>query len=454
MNGRLEALQPCFQGIVPSVIATASGDGEPNVTYLSHVTYVGPGQVALSRQFFNKTTRNVAENPLVTIILHDPITFEAHRICARYVRSETSGPLFEAMSARIDVIASHTGMTGVFHLISADVYAVLSVEAVKGFLSAPDPVIDALPAASIGGGPLTELRGLQVVSERIARATGLEDLLSGALTALDELLGFSHAMVLVPDGAAEDRLVPIASRGYGATPGCLAVQVGEGLIGTVAAQRRMLRVSGVGAELRYGRAIRARVAEASGGARLAPEVPLPGLADAQAQLALPLLAGPRLVGVLAVESRDPLCFDEWDEAFLQIVANQIALGLDRMRGAVPASLPVPVPERLPRRFVLYRNDDCVFVDGEYLVRNVPGRILWKVLCQHAREGRTEFTNRELRLDPSLGLPPLKDNLESRLILLRNRLAERCPDVRLVPSGRGRFTLELDRGLELVEKDTA
>jgi hypothetical protein len=225
----------------------------------------------------------------------------------------------------------------------------------------------------------------------------------------------------------------------------------------------MVRVAGVGGELRYGRAIRGRVEETGHLAPLAPEIPLPGIADAQAQLALPLLLGDRLLGVLAVESRDPLQFDEWDEAFLQIVANQIALGMDRMSGGddeggsaprARAGLAAAEAPRRTRTFVYYRNDDCVFVDGEYLIRNVPAKILRKVLAAHAREGRTEFTNRELRLDPSLGLPALKDNLESRLILLRKRLKEKCGDVRIVPVRRGRFALELDAAVDLVERESA
>ena len=206
--------------------------------------------------------------------------------------------------------------------------------------------------------------------------------------------------------------------------------------------------------------VRLRVAECGGRGALAPEIPLPGLPDAQAQLALPLVVAERLVGVLAVESHDPLHFDDWDEAFLGIVGNQIAMGIDRARAAedeapAPAerarrAAPVVGPAR--RSFCYYRNDDCIFVDGEYLVRNVPAKILWKVLGLHCREGRVEFQNRELRLDPGLGLPALKDNLESRLILLRRRLQQKCPDVRLVPVRRGRFALEIHCAVELVEKE--
>jgi adenylate cyclase len=450
----LESMMPCFQGIIPAIISTCSRDGEPNVTYLSQVHHLDARRVALSCQFFNKTRRNVEENPYAAVLVHHPVTMEAFRLRVRFDHPETSGPLFEAMALRIQAIASHSGMAGVFRLLSADVYQVLDCERLDGFLLPPDPVLDASPEAGVQPGPLTEVRGLQVVSERIARAADLQSLLGGALQALDELLGFAHAMVLLQDEPG-GRLHAVASRGYGAGSLGTEVAVGEGIIGTVARSGRVMRVAGVGAELRYGRAIRGRASEAGLEEGLAPEIPLPGIPDAQAQLAIPLLACDRLVGVLAVESRDPLQFDDWDEAFLGIVGNQIAMGIDRLRAAVDLPGPEAHGRRgRSRRLVYYRNDDCVFADGEYLIRNVPGKILWKVLTLHQREGRTEFSNRELRLDPALGLPPLKDNLESRLILLRRRLEVKCPEIRLVPVRRGRFALQLACALELTERETA
>ena len=468
----------CFQGLLPAGMATCSKDGEPNVTYLSYVEYVDPRHVALSCQFFNKTRQNVRENPYVSIELYDPTTFDAYSLRLRFDHAETKGPLFEAMSMRIEAIASHTGMKGIFKLLSADVYEVLSVEPVEGFLLPPSPDDAPWEDAPESQHGWSELRGIQMLSDRINRAQTLEGLLDAVLAIMRSQFDVEHLMVLLADETGQ-RLYTVASRGYGESGVGAEVTLGEGLIGTVAEQRRPLRVAGLPYELRYGRAIRDSFQELRGERMPRAEIPLPGLPDVQAQLALPLVVQDRLVGVLALESRDPVHFDLWHEAFLTVLGNQIAFGIatlsvreDREEPSEPAPAAVtmggapPYPPAQPapepsleaavgaRTFCLYKNDDCVFVDGEYLIRNVPGKILWKILSEHRATGRREFSNRELRLDPSLGLPAIKDNLESRLILLRRRLEQKCPGVRLVPTRRGRFVLELCGPIELVEKASA
>ena len=464
---RLSKLDRCFTGIVPCLIGTADADGMPNVTYISHVQRIDDRHIALSRQFFNKTQHNLAANPYASVQVHDALTFQAYQLHVRFLRSETSGALFESMSARIEVIAAHTGMQGVFRLQAADVCEVLSVSEVSGFLvpeSVPTPRI----SAEFERAPMSELRGLQMVSDRINRASDMDGLLHTALQALDELFGIKHSMLLHPDETGQ-RLVAIASRGYGISGVGAEVPVGVGLIGMVALRRMPMSLSDLNNDLRYGRAVRGRVTLEAGTDSLRPEIPLPGLPDAQSQLAVPMLLEDELMGVLALESRERLGFELWHESFLQVIANQIAIAIDRLREEDEAEPTTPPPPRAAgatgrpqlgkgvarkHTFMFFRNDDCVFVDGEYLVRNVPGKILWKILSEHANDSRTQFSNRELRLDPGLGLPAIKDNLESRLILLRKRLDEKCPDVRLVPTQRGRFALELSCPVELIERDHA
>jgi adenylate cyclase len=450
MTLKLSDISRCFQGVAPSLVVTSDARGVPNVTFVSQVHLVDEGHVALSCQFFNKTRRNLDENPRALVEMFDPLTLETHRLRIRFLRSEKSGPLFDSMALRIQAIASHTGMTGIFNLIAADVFAVESMEKVEGFLTEapPDEVSERVSVE----GFRSEVRGLQYISDRINRAETLEALLDAVLEALDQYFGFEHTMILLVDPVTK-KLVTTASRGYGESGVGAEVAPGEGLIGTVAQEKRLLRISGLETHLRYGRTQRRETGADT------PEVPLPGLPDAQSALVIPLTVGDRLVGVIAADDRDLMRFDEWHEAYLEVVANQIALGIDRMlerdeEDREPVLMPSgasPAAAAVRRTFTYYKNDDCVFVDGDYLIRNVPGRILWKLLRDWHSEGRTEFSNRELRLDPSLGLPPIKDNLESRLILLRRRLDEKCPELRIVPTGRGRFALQVGAGVELVER---
>lgn len=454
----LETLWPCLQGIIPAAMSTCSRDGTPNITFVSQVTYVDAKHVAISFQFFNKTHRNVREHPLACAMIVDPRTLQAYRLALRFDHSESSGPLFESMSLQLQAIASHEGMSDVFRLRAADVYEVLSIERVDGLTSLPKP------PPTDRAVPLfvdRDLVSLRLIAERLSRAEMLNDLLETALQLLQEQFGFAYTMILLAE-EAHDKLLTIASHGYAEHGAGSEVGIGEGLIGMVARAKRALRLSAIDHSLRYARAVRRRAAAIGRADAISREVPLPGLAGAAAQIAVPLVMQGRLIGVLAAESLDPMAFMIREETLLTIVAAQLALGIDQLGRDTDEALsgvkerktaPLSLPAAPSRRFCFFHVDDCVFVDGEYLIRNVPGRILWRLLRQYRDEGRSEFTNRELRMDSWLRLPEIKDNLESRLILLRKRMELKCPDVRLLQRGRGRFALEVDVAIDLSEKET-
>ena len=83
------------------------------------------------------------------------------------------------------------------------------------------------------------------------------------------------------------------------------------------------------------------------------------------------------------------------------------------------------------------------------LQGVAGAIFHKLLRDHSTTHRQEFSNRELRLDPTLKLPDITDNLEARLVLLERRLAERKAPMRIEKTGRGKFRLHIDRPFQLV-----
>ena len=457
MSLGLEQMTACFQGILPSMFFTCSKDGIPNAAFLSHVDYVDPAHVALSFQFFNKSRRNISENPHAMIRVIDPDTNQGYAMRLKYERSETSGPIFDRMFLRIEAIASYVGLKGIFKLKAADIYEVESVELVA---EEPGRKERWSPKGRRHLDPVFTMKALQELSSRMTAANNLDELLESILSGIKEFFGFSHSIIAVA-GEKPNTLITIASRGYPEGGVGAEVQFGEGVIGVVAEAQQPIRISGLVRGMLYAAAARRRMFER--GWRPQETIKLPGLENPSSQLGVPLVVRGELIGVLCIESETAYRFHEEDKNTIEMLGASLAIAIQNMQlkeaaeepSAKPAAAAAVAPSKkngkVRREIAYYAADEVVMLDGDYLIRSLPARILWKLLQAYQREGRAEFTNRELRLDKSLGLPDFKDNLETRLLLLRRRLDEKTQDIRMVPVGRGRFALELNCAVDLVEK---
>lgn len=445
MTLTLDAIRDCLEGVVPSAVATCDVDGTPNVAYLSQVEYVDREHVALSFQFFNKTRRNILDNPRAVVGVIHPTTATVYRLRLHYLRTDTEGPVFERMRAKLASIASYTGMSEVFRLRGSDIYRVDAIEHVSG---------PRTPPTTRG----RFLGALRAISDQLAAASDLGGAIDALLDGLERELGVVHASVHLLDPARRT-LYTVASRGYGASGVGSELPVGAGAIGVAAAHRTPIRLTHVTAEYAYSRTVRDRLAGDPALARqLETEIPLPGLANARSQLAVPIEIAGELLGVVFVESDQEWRFSYADEDVLVVLARQLGAALRTVepaedRGTTARVTPTrPTVNASDRRATVrhYAEDDSVFVDGDYLIKGVAGAILWKLVREYTQDRRDQFTNRELRLDRSLGLPEIADNLEARLVLLDKRLRERDVGLQLEKTGRGRFRLVVARPLELVD----
>jgi len=451
MNGALppsapmDEVRPALEGVVPAIMATVATDGTPNVAYISQVHHVDDGHVALSFQFFNKTRQNLLAHPRSTVLVLHPHTGGFYRLHLRYLRTETAGPVFEGMKAQLAGIASHSGMADVFVLRGADIHEVLRIERLP-----VEPFGEALPAPPRRPGLLAALRR---AGARLGAARHLAGLLENSLDALTHELDIHHAMVLILDDTT-GRLYTVASRGYATSGVGSEIPLGHGVIGVAARERTPVRINHMTSAYLYNQAMRQGMDGSDG---VSTDIPYPGLTAPRSQLAVPLVSADQVQGVLFVESGEDMRFSYEDEDLLVSLAGQLAASIALMQSSEEAcdeaapsdASAVTAASGARLRVRRYRSNDSIFINNAYLIKGVAGAILWKLLNDHQR-GRNDFTNRELRLDPSLRLPDVADNLEARLLLLNRRLAEQCPQLRLHKTARGCFRLEVQGTTELEE----
>lgn len=444
MSLRIENIRECLEGVIPGHIATCGTDGMPNLAYLSQVEFIDNEHVALSYQFFNRTRQNILANSPVRLLLTSHLTAAQFRLTLKYLRTETAGPLFEQMKAKLAGIASHTGMTGVFQLLGSDIYRVLSIEQVSGPTVAPPPP------------PVNYLTALRRASARLATCSNLECLLETATDCLVAGFGIDHLMLLMHD-EGRGRLYTLASHGYPASGIGSEIPVGVGVIGICARERTPIRIGYMTSEYAYGRAVRDSIAADGQGDALEAAIPLPGLPEAASQMAVPITAGGRLLGVLYVESSCTLHFGYDEEDALVAFAAQLGLAIlhhqqaDDLLDEPAISEEAPAPAAgPPLRVRHFPANDSIFLEDDYLIKGVAGAILWVLLTDFAERRRTSFTNKGLRVDPRIRLPGVSNNLEARLVLLQRRLEERNAGIQLTKTGRGRFSLAVERPLQLSE----
>ena len=263
------------------------------------------------------------------------------------------------------------------------------------------------------------------------------------LESLDDLFGFRHSIVLLADGASQ-RLFTVAAHGYPDGRVGSEVTVGEGLIGVAAQRRQPVRVTNMA---------RTRVFAAAVNDGDLHEEPLRGLDNAQSMIAVPMMLQERLVGVLYLDSPVAGTFDAEAGEIVDVIAGHLAItvalleadGFDAPESAAHRASSTRSPfssasSSAPKAVAFHAYDGSVFVDGEYIIRGIPGRILARVLAEHLATGRSQFSNKELRLDRTIELPAGNDNLDARLLVLCKRLSERDGFIAVERLGRGRIEL--------------
>jgi diguanylate cyclase (GGDEF)-like protein/PAS domain S-box-containing protein len=201
-------------------------------------------------------------------------------------------------------ITGHKGPIGVIDVASERIAAFdeEDLEVVSALASQISTAISALRRRDA-------LTGIYLFGQRLATASARDEAISSTLDFLAEQFDFELSAILLAD---EDGSLCLAGLRGPDCGGRIEVgknlPVGSGIVGCVAKQRHPLVVPNVHDDSRY--------FEAFSGTR--------------SELAVPVLFGGNLLGVINVESQQAEFFDDEDRQLLEVIANHLAITLSSL----------------------------------------------------------------------------------------------------------------------------
>ena len=152
------------------------------------------------------------------------------------------------------------------------------------------------------------LKALIDIGQELASTIELDELLHRILRISREVFYFKNAIIRLLDQEGR-QLVTAASYGYSEEAMGHPIRLGEGVMGKVALTGEPILVSDLGAMPDY----------------------VPGIQGARSELAVPLLARSKVIGVFNVESPHAGSFHQEDIAPLMILAGQAAIAIENAR---------------------------------------------------------------------------------------------------------------------------
>jgi PAS domain S-box-containing protein len=159
----------------------------------------------------------------------------------------------------------------------------------------------------------SQLATLNYIGERIAEFIELDSLFNSAVQLIQKNFGYYHVGIFTPD-LRWNMLIMRANSGAFSElfPENHRLMLGQGMVGWAAENKTVLLANDVRLEYRY--------------ANLYPDkIPT------RAELAVPILAGDELMGVLDIQSPLVNAFDENDVRVMKTIADQIAVAMEKAR---------------------------------------------------------------------------------------------------------------------------